>query len=70
MKLTCTHTVENIGDVTHFIALASYNRKNQQCVDYVSYCDECYKKALDGGYVLLTADDEAAWLAYQDSEED
>ena len=67
ITLTCGHAVEDIDDAND-IALASYNRENKRCVDYVSYCDECYDKALDNGDVLLTVDDEAVWLTYQDSE--
>ena len=66
ITLTCGHTVEDIDDAND-IALASYNRENKRCVDYVGYCDECYDK-LPYGAVLVTVDDEAVWLTYQDSE--
>lgn len=62
ITLTCGHTVEDVDDAND-IALASYNRENNRCVDYVSYCDECYDAALDRGEVLLTVDDEDVWLA-------
>ena len=64
---TCGHQVAEVDDA-NFIAIASYTRENKRCVDYVSYCDECYDKALDRGEVLLTVDDEAVWLTYQGNE--
>lgn len=68
ITLTCGHQIDDMDDAND-IALASYNREHNRCVDYVSYCDECYDKALDRGEVLLTVDDEASWLAHMDEEE-
>ena len=69
ITLTCGHTVEDIDDAND-IALASYNRENNRCVDYVSYCDECYDAALDRGEVLLTVDDEDVWLQSRSAKEE
>ena len=69
ITLTCGHTVEDIDDAND-IALASYNREDNRCVDYVSYCDECYDDALDRGEVLLTVEDEDVWLQSRSSKEE
>jgi hypothetical protein len=61
ITLTCGHTVEDF-DNANDIALASYNREGNRCVNYVIYCDACHSAALDRGEVLLTVDDEASWL--------
>lgn len=61
ITLTCGHTVNDFDDI-NYLALASFTREHNRCVDYVNYCDECTEKALERGEVLLTVDDEDVWL--------
>ena len=58
---SCGHTVK-YGDDLIQCALARYDRQDDRCIHYVSYCLACYKQELANGDVLLTESDEKSWL--------
>ena len=58
---SCGHTVK-YGDDLIQCALARYDRLDDRCIHYVSYCSACYEQELANGDVLLTESDEKSWL--------
>jgi hypothetical protein len=61
---SCGHTVEDYDDLIQ-CALARYDRMDDRCIHYASYCKSCYKKEQEAGNVLYTELDEKEWLELQ-----
>lgn len=58
---SCGHTVEHMSHLWD-CTLAEYNRKHERCLSYVSYCKECYDRAVKDGIVLFDEGEENKWL--------
>lgn len=59
---SCGHELEN-GDDGVFLATAEFDRMNNRCISYGSYCPECAKEYEAEGYVLHTELEEQTWLS-------
>ena len=59
---TCGHTLTEEEDLGINCTLMGYTRENTRCIDYVSYCTECYLRAVKDGLVLFNKDEENKWL--------
>jgi hypothetical protein len=48
------------------VNIKGWTRENTPCVEYVSYCVNCWSEAMDRGDVLLSHDDEIEWMEIND----
>lgn len=58
---TCRHEVVDMDDVIS-VTIKEYTLEGNPCLSYVTYCYDCYYKALANDEVLSTPEAEAAWL--------
>lgn len=58
---TCGHKVEHISHLWE-CTLAGYTVKGDRCLEYVSYCKQCYDEAVKDGIVLFDEGEENKWL--------
>ena len=65
---TCGHKVFTVDDL-ETISLKSYDRMDERCVSYVSYCKSCAHEARIEGRILSTEEEEMGWLDGKDSTE-
>lgn len=62
---TCGCRVDDIDDIIT-CSLQGWSRESTPCVDYVSYCEKCYNKAVADGRVLFNEAEEMAWMRHED----
>lgn len=65
ITLTCGHTVEDFDEAVN-ANIKGWTREHTPCVDYVTYCVECWSEALQDGDVLLSHNDEMEWVENND----
>lgn len=58
---TCGHRVKVINDTVN-CALARYDRMNERCVVYGTYCKPCYEQFKKDGEVLFNEGEENKWM--------
>lgn len=65
LQFTCGHWATDIDDCGNYVAL---KRQDVDCdgwknvIHYVTYCDDCYKQAIEAGCVAMTEEEEMNWL--------
>lgn len=61
---TCGHSVDHISHLCD-CTIAEYDRKNQRCISYCSYCKQCYDYYQSQGLVLHDEGEENKWLGVE-----
>jgi hypothetical protein len=58
---SCGHSVDFDDELVQ-CALARYDRLDDRCIHYGSYCKSCYEREQKEGNVLYTELDEKEWI--------
>ncbi len=60
---SCGHQLTEAEDLGIALHITGYDREEERCIYYGSYCGRCARKFRAGGYVLETEQEWQDWLS-------